>query len=272
MNKVIRFLLKASAFLTFGLLFFIIGYIIFKGLPHIKLSLFEFEYTSENLSLFPAIITTIMLIALTLIIATPLGVFTGFYLVEYASRASKLVEIIRITTETLAGIPSIVYGLFGMLFFVIKLGFQYSLLAGALTTSIMVLPLIIRTTEEALLSVDDSLREASFALGAGKLRTIFKAVLPIAMPGILSGLILSIGRIIGETAALIYTLGTVAKIPNGLFSSGRSLSLHMYLLSTEGLHVDESYATGLVLLIVILIINALSTYMSKKLGKGRYNE
>ena len=272
MSKVTRFAVKLSAFLTFGILFFIIGYILFRGLPHLQLSLFEFKYTSENVSLFPSIITTIMLISLTLIIATPLGVFTGFYLIEYAEKDSKLVEIVRITTETLAGIPSIVYGLFGMLFFVIKLKFQPSLLAGALTVTIMVLPLIIRTTEEALLSVDDSLREASFALGAGKLRTIFKAVLPLAIPGIISGIILSIGRIIGETAALIYTLGTSSKIPNGLFSSGRTLSLHMYLLSTEGFHVDESYATGVVLLIIILIINGLSTFIGNKLGKERYNE
>lgn len=172
-------------------------------------------------------------------------------------------------TETLAGVPSIVYGLFGMLFFVIRLGFQYSLLAGSLTLTIMILPLIIRTTEEALLSVDDSIREASLALGAGKLRTIFKTVLPVAMPGILSGIILSVGRIIGETAALMYTLGTASKIPNSLFSSGRSLSVHMYLLSTEGLHVNQSYATGVVLLLLILFINGLSTYIGNKLGKGR---
>lgn len=272
MSKIIRFAVKASAFLTFAILFFIIGYILFRGIPHLKLSLFQFKYTSENVSLFPAIITTIMLISLTLILATPLGTFTGFYLIEYAKKGSKLVEIVRIATETLAGIPSIVYGLFGMLFFVIKLKFQPSLLAGALTATIMILPLIIRTTEEALLSVDDNLREASYALGAGKLRTIFKVVLPVAIPGILSGVILSVGRIIGETAALIYTLGTASKIPNGLFSSGRTLSLHMYLLSTEGFHVNESYATGVILLIIILLINAFSTYMSNKLGKGRYNE
>lgn len=269
MNKIIRFAVKASATLTFGILFFIIGYILYRGVPHLQLSLFELEYTTQNVSLFPAIITTIMLITITLLIATPLGVFTGFYLIEYANRESLLVQLIRIATDTLAGVPSIVYGLFGMLFFVIKLKFQYSLLAGALTVTIMILPLIIRTTEEALLSVDDSLREASFALGAGKLRTIFKTVLPVAMPGILSGVILSIGRIIGETAALIYTLGTASKIPGGLFSSGRTLSLHMYLLSTEGFHVNESYATGVVLLIIILIINALSTYISNSLGKGK---
>lgn len=269
MSKIIRYTVKLSALITFGALFFIVGYILVRGIPHLSPSLFEFEYTSENVSLFPAIITTLMMVFLTLIIATPLGVFTGFYLVEYANKDNKFVEIIRITTETLSGIPSIVFGLFGMLFFVIKLKFQYSLLAGTLTATIMVLPLIIRTTEEALVSVDDSLREASYGLGAGKLRTIFRIVLPVAMPGILSGIILSIGRIVGETAALMYTLGTAAKIPDGLFSSGRTLALHMYLLSTEGLHVNESYATGVILLIVILIINGLSTYLSNKLRKGR---
>lgn len=269
MSKIIRYTVKLSALITFGALFFIVGYILVRGIPHLSPSLFEFEYTSENVSLFPAIITTLMMVFLTLIIATPLGVFTGFYLVEYANKDNKFVEIIRITTETLSGIPSIVFGLFGMLFFVIKLKFQYSLLAGTLTATIMVLPLIIRTTEEALVSVDDSLREASYGLGAGKLRTIFRIVLPVAMPGILSGIILSIGRIVGETAALMYTLGTAAKIPDGLYSSGRTLALHMYLLSTEGLHVNESYATGVILLIVVLIINGLSTYLSNKLRKGR---
>ncbi|MEW8973155.1 MAG: phosphate ABC transporter permease PstA [Tissierellaceae bacterium] len=271
MNKLIRYMIKLSAALTFGILFFIIGYILMRGIPNLRPSLFQLKYTTDNVSLFPAIITTIMIVIITLIIATPIGVFTGFYLIEYAKKGSKLVEIIRITTETLSGIPSIVFGLFGMLFFVIRLGFQYSLMAGTLTAAIMVLPLIIRSTEEALLSVDDSLREASFGLGAGKLRTIFKVVLPVAIPGILSGIILSIGRIVGETAALMYTLGTAAKIPNGLFSSGRTLSLHMYLLSTEGMHVEESYATGVILLILVLVINSLSTYMSNKLKKGGYD-
>lgn len=269
MSKVIRFAVKFSAFLTFGILFFIIGYILVRGIPNLTPSLFDFKYTSDNVSLFPAMITTLLLVFLTLLVATPIGIFTGFYLVEYANKGNKLVEVVRIATETLSGIPSIVFGLFGMLFFVIRLGFQYSLMAGTLTATIMVLPLIIRSTEEALISVDDALREASFGLGAGKLRTIFKIVLPVAMPGILSGVILSIGRVVGETAALMYTLGTATKIPNGLFSSGRTLSLHMYLLSTEGMHVNESYATGVVLLIIILIINGLSTYLSNKLTKGR---
>lgn len=269
MSKAIRISVKLAAFLTFGILFFIIGYILVRGIPNLTPSLFNFKYTSDNVSMFPAIMTTLLLVFLTLLVATPIGVFTGFYLVEYAKKGNKLVEIVRIATETLSGIPSIVYGLFGMLFFVIRLGFQYSLIAGTLTAAIMVLPLIIRSTEEALISVDDSLREASFGLGAGKLRTIFRIVLPVAMPGILSGVILSVGRVVGETAALMYTLGTASKIPNGLFSSGRTLALHMYLLSTEGMHVNESYATGVILLIIILIINGLSTFLSNKLTKGR---
>ena len=166
--------------------------------------------------------------------------------------------------ETLSGIPSIVYGLFGMLCFVTTLGWNYSLLAGACTLSIMILPLILRTTEEALLSVPDSYREGSFGLGAGKLRTVFKIVLPAAIPGILSGVILAIGRIVGETAALVYTAGTVAGLA-GIKDSGRTLAIHMYVLSNEGLHKNEANATAVVLLIIVLGINALSGLVAKKL-------
>lgn len=270
-SNMMRYVIKLSAFITFGALFFLVGYILYRGIPSLKPSLFEFNYTSENVSMFPSIVNTLVLVFITLIIATPIGVFTAFYLVEYASRGNRFVEIIRITTETLSGIPSIVYGLFGMLFFVYRLQFSYSLIAGTLTAAIMILPLVIRSTEEALIAVDDSLREASFGLGAGKLRTIFRVVLPVAMPGILSGVILSIGRIVGETAALIYTLGTATKITDGIFSSGRTLSVQMYMLSTEGLHVNESFATGVILLVIILIINGISTYLSNRLTKGRTN-
>ena len=269
MSKLTRFAVKFAALLTFAILFFIIGYILIKGISYLKPSMFEFEYKTENVSMFPSIVTTILLVGLTLLIATPVGVFTGFYLVEYAKKGNKLVELIRIATETLSGVPSIVYGLFGMLFFVIRLDFQYSLLAGTLTVSIMVLPLIIRSTEEALLSVGKGLREGSFALGAGKLRTIFRVVFPVAMPGILSGVILAIGRVVGETAALMYTLGTATKITDGLFSSGRTLALHMYILSSEGMHVNEAYATGVILVLIVLLLNGLSTYLGNKLTKGR---
>ncbi len=260
-----------SAFATFSILFIIIGYILIKGVPYIKPSLFALEYTTENVSLFPAIITTLMMTFLALLISCPIGVFTGFYLIEYAKSGNKLVEIIRLTTETLSGIPSIVYGLFGLLFFVTTLGWSFSMAAGAFTLSIMILPLIIRATEEALLAVPNTLREASFGLGAGKLRTIFKIVLPTAMPGISSGIILAIGRIVGETAALIYTAGTVPQIPKNLFSSGRTLAIHMYSLSSEGLYTNQAYATAVILLIVVIGINGLSSLIANKLQKGDLN-
>ncbi len=272
MSKFIRYIIKSFAFITFLILFAIVSYILIKGIPYITPSLFALKYTTENVSLFPAIITTFTITLLSLIIASPIGIFTGFYLVEYAKSGNKFIEIIRITTETLAGIPSIVYGLFGLLFFVTTLGWSFSILAGAFTLAIMILPLIMRATEEALMAVPNGLREASFALGAGKLRTIFKVVLPTAMPGILAGIILSIGRIIGETAALIYTAGTVAQIPKSLFDSGRTLSIHMYALSSEGLFTDQAYATAVILLLVVIGLNYLSSYLSKKLLKGNSNE
>lgn len=203
----------------------------------------------------------------SLLIAVPLGIFAAIYLVEYAKRGNKFVGIIRTTAETLAGIPSIVYGLFGMLFFVTALEWSYSMLAGAFTLSIMILPLIIRTTEEALISVPDSYREGSFGLGAGRLRTVFRIVLPSAVPGILSGVILSIGRIVGETAALIYTAGTVADIPPDLLSSGRTLAVHMYALSNEGLYIDQAYATAVVLIVIVFGINAMSAFIAKRIAR-----
>ncbi|MDO5037106.1 MAG: phosphate ABC transporter permease PstA [Tissierellia bacterium] len=263
-----RFIIHLSAAITVAALAFIVIYIIIRGVPNLSSSLFALEYTTDNVSMFPAIITTLVVVLLTLLIATPLGIFTAFYLVEYAKKGSTVVDIIRVTTETLQGIPSILYGLFGMLFFTVFLGMGYSIISGVLTLSIMVLPLIIRSTEEALIAVDDSLRQGSFALGAGKLRTIIKVVLPVATPGILSGVILAIGRCVGETAALMFTLGTATAMPTGLLSSGRTLALHMYVLSTEGLHVNESFAVGFVLIILTLLINSLSEYVSRRFVEG----
>ena len=253
---------------TFFVLLYLIGYILVKGVPYLTPSLFSWEYTSDNVSMMPAIINTIMMTIGSLVIAAPLGIFTAIYLVEYAKRGNKLVGAVRITAETLAGIPSIVYGLFGLLFFVTTLGWGYSLLAGAFTLSIMILPLIMRTTEEALKSVPDSFREGSFGLGAGRLRTVFKIVLPSAVPGILAGVILAVGRIVGETAALIYTAGTVAEIPPNLMGSGRTLAIHMYALSSEGLYTNQAYATAVVLLGIVLLINAGSAFIARKLTKG----
>lgn len=265
-------LVLLSAVITVFILFFIIIYILAKGIPNLKPELFEFKYTSENVSMMPAIINTFTMVFMTLIIAVPVGVFSAVYLVEYAKRGNRLVKAVRLTTETLQGIPSIVFGLFGYLFFNITFGWCYSMLAGAITLAMMVLPLIMRTTEEALIAVPDSYREGSFGLGAGRLRTVFRVVLPSAIPGILSGVILAIGRIVGETAALIYTSGTVAGIPKTIMSSGRTLSVHMYTLLSEGLYTNEAYATAVVLLVLVLLINGLSNLAAKKLTGGAKGE
>lgn len=268
---ILMLLVMLSAIITCAVLLFLIAYILINGIPHIKPELFALKYTSENGSLFPALINTIIMTALSLIIAVPFGIFSAIFLVEYAKRGNKFINVIRITTETLSGIPSIVYGLFGMLFFVTTLKWGYSLLAGAFTLSIMILPLIMRTTEEALKAVPDSYREGSFGLGAGKLRTVFRIVLPSAVPGILAGVILAVGRIVGETAALIYTAGTVADIPDGVMGSGRTLAVHMYSMSREGLHMDQAYATAVVLLVLVIGINWLSGFIAKKITKGNGN-
>lgn len=264
-------LVCAAALITVFILFFIVFYILIKGIPNLSPDLFAWVYNSQNLSLTPALISTVVMTLVALLIALPLGVGAAIYMVEYAKRGNRLVKAVRITAETLSGIPSIVYGLFGSLFFVSALHWGYSLMAGALTVAIMILPLIMRTTEEALLSVPDSFREGSFGLGAGRLRTVFKIVLPSAVPGILSGVILAIGRVVGESAALMYTAGSVAQLPGqaggGLFDSVRTLSVHMYVLSNEGLHVDKTYATAVVLLIIVVLINAFSSFIAKRITK-----
>ena len=251
---------------------FVIAFVLIRGVPYIEPKLFSLKYTSENVSMFPAIINTLIMVLLSLIVAVPLGIMTAIYLAEYADKENKIVKVVRVTADTLSAIPSIVYGLFGMLFFVIYLKWNISLLAGAMTTAIMILPLIMRSTEEALIAIPQSLRDASFGLGAGKVRTIVRIVLPTAMPGILAGVILGIGRIVGETAALLFTSGTVAEVPKkivGPASGGRTLALHMYALSSEGMNVNQAYATGVILLILILLINGLSTLMANKLGRNK---
>ena len=261
-------LVMFGAVLTFLVLIFLIVYILVHGVPYLKPSLFSLHYTSENASLMPALINTVIMTGLSLLIAVPLGIFAAIFLVEYAKRGNKFMGVIRLTTETLSGIPSIVYGLFGMLFVVNTLGWGFSLLAGAFTLSIMILPLIMRQTEESLKSVPDSYREGSFGLGAGKLRTVFRIVLPSAVPGILAGVILAIGRIVGETAALMYTAGTVAKVPSSVMGSGRTLAVHMYNLASEGLYMDQAYATAVVLLVLVVGINTLSGVIAKRLTKA----
>ncbi|SHI38062.1 phosphate ABC transporter permease PstA [Thermoclostridium caenicola] len=262
-----RLLVYAGASFSMTVLLFIMGYILVRGIPHLSPALFAWEYNSENVSLTPALINTLYMTVLSLAFAVPLGVGAAIYLSEYAKRSSRLVKVVRLTAETLSGIPSIIYGLFGALFFVVTLRMNLSLMAGALTLSIMILPLIMRTTEEALLAVPDAYREGSFGLGAGRLRTTLKIVLPSAAPGILAGVILGIGRIVGETAALIYTAGTVPEAAENLLDSARTLSVHMYSLASEGLHIEEAYATAVVLLATVAGINALSAWTAGRLGR-----
>ncbi|WP_237036912.1 phosphate ABC transporter permease PstA [Mediannikoviicoccus vaginalis] len=271
-SKILKFFVYFFSILTLLSLVFVIAFVLIRGVPYIEPKLFSLKYTSENVSMFPAIINTLIMVLLSLIVAVPLGIMTAIYLAEYADKENKIVKVVRVTADTLSAIPSIVYGLFGMLFFVIYLKWNISLLAGAMTTAIMILPLIMRSTEEALIAIPQSLRDASFGLGAGKVRTIVRIVLPTAMPGILAGVILGIGRIVGETAALLFTSGTVAEVPKkivGPASGGRTLALHMYALSSEGMNVNQAYATGVILLILILLINGLSTLMANKLGRNK---
>ena len=237
-------LVMLSALATFVVLLFLIAYILIKGVPNLKPSLFSWTYTTENASMLPSIVNTLIMTVLSLLIAVPLGIFSAIYLTEYAKKGNKLVAVVRLTTETLSGIPSIVYGLFGSLFFVTYLKWSYSLAAGALTLAIMILPLVMRTTEEALKSVPDMYREGSFGLGAGKLRTVFCVVLPSAIPGILSGVI---------------TAGSIPQIPSSIMGSGATLAVHMYNLSKEGLYTDQAYAVAVVLLLLVLLINWVSS-------------
>lgn len=267
-SRILKALVFLSAGITFTILLLLIGYILIQGVPHLTATMFSLEFTTDNQSVIPALINTVIMTIVSLLVAVPIGIFSAIFLVEYSGKGNRFVDLVRMTTETLQGIPSIIYGLFGMLFLVYRLKLDYSILSGALTLAIMILPLIMRTTEEALKSVPDLYREGSFGLGAGKLRTVFRIVLPSAAPGILAGIILAIGRIVGETAALIYTAGTKAKVPSSLLGSGRTLAIHMYLLSTEALYLPQAYATAVVLLVLVIGINAFSNFVANRLTKG----
>ena len=265
-------LVGIAVVLTVASFGYLIVYILVQGVPNLSPDLFAWEYTSDNVSMLPSTINTLFMTVLALLIAVPIGVGSAIYMVEYAKKGNRFVAVVRVTAETLTGIPSIVYGLFGMLFFVTALGWRLSLLSGAATVAIMVLPVIMRTTEEALMSVPDNYRQGSLGLGAGKLRTVFRVVLPSAIPGILSGIILATGRIVGETAALIYTAGSIAKVPNSIFDSTRTLSVHMYNLSKEGMHTEQAYATAVVLLVMVIGINLLSDWLANRLVKSNCGE
>ena len=244
----------------------LVFYIVTNGARFLTRDLIFGSYSAANPSMGFAIITTIILVFCALSISAPLGVATAIYLVEYTNQGSRTVAFIRLATETLAGIPSIIYGLFGAILFNNILGFGYSIISGFLTLSIMILPVIIRTAEEALKSVPDSFREGSFALGAGKLRTLFRIILPAAAPGILASLTLSIGRIVGETAVLLFTLGSNARMPNSIFDSSRSLAIHMYINTRDGGMAGRqtAFAVGTVLIALVLLLNLVTTMLMKK--------
>ena len=264
-SLILRILVILCTVISIAVLAWLLIFILYKGIPNFNLGLFEWKYTSKNNSMMPAIINTITITVCALLVSIPLGVGSAIYLTESSKRGSRLVKVIRMTTETLSGIPSIVYGLFGFLMFNETLGLGYSLLSGILTVALMVQPTIMRTSEEAILSVPDLYREGSFGLGAGRLRTVFRIVLPSAMPGIAAGIVLATGRIVGETAALIFTSGTSSNMA-GLMDSGRTLAVHMYTLWNEGLDMEPAYATGVVLLVLVVLINAASNALAKRLS------
>ncbi|MEF2823717.1 MAG: phosphate ABC transporter permease PstA [Peptococcaceae bacterium] len=262
-------LVHAGALFSVATLAFIVVYILINGIPNLTPELFSLHYDSENVSMLPALINTLFMAVIALVLALPIGIGAAIYLVEYAKKGSRFVGLVRLTAETLTGIPSIIYGLFGSIFFVKFCNMGLSLLSGSLTLAIMVLPVILRTTEEALKMVPDSYREGSFGLGAGKLRTISQVVLPSAIPGIVSGVILSIGRIVGESAALIFTAGTIAEVASSVFASSRTLAVHMYVLSGEGLYMNQTFATAVVLLLLAIILNFAAEFVAKLLRKDQ---
>ncbi|HIF9274829.1 TPA: phosphate ABC transporter permease PstA [Photobacterium damselae] len=264
-----------SASITVGFLLWVVWYILSNGLFHVNWSFITSDYTTlgEESGIWPMIVSTIYMVIASIAVAAPLGIMTAIYLTEYAKVGSRLVKVIRFCTESLAGIPSIIYGLFGMTFFVVVLGFGYSILAGALTLSILILPVIIRTTEEALMAVPQTYREGSYGLGASKIYTIWRLILPSAMPGIVTSIILSVGRVIGESAPVFLTAGMVARIPESAFDSGRTLTVHLYKLTQELYTVHEwnqAYATATILIVVVLIINLITKLIARRFNTATY--
>lgn len=263
----IKVLIWLSSFITVGILVWILGYVIMNGIGEISWEFLITEPKGEEGGILPMIINTVYIVLLSIAISTPIGVCAAIYLVEYA-KPGKVVRFIRFATESLAGIPSIIYGLFGLIFLVTALQLSWSLLAGAITLSIMILPTIVRTTEEALKSVPNSYREGSLALGTSKLRTIVKVILPSAIPGILTAVILSVGRVVGETAAVYLTAGMTPYIAKSVMDSGRTLTVHLYLLANEGISFSKAYATATVLIIIIAIINFAANRLAAKFNRN----
>lgn len=269
---IFRYAVKIATLLTVLAVCLIIGYILIMGIPQIKPEMFELEYNSDNVSFMPALFNTLIVIVMAVSCSSIFGIGAAIFLNEYTNKQNFFVRIVALATETLSGIPSIVYGLFGLLFFVYYLQWGLSLLAGVCTMAIMTFPIIMRASQEALAAVPDLYREGSFGLGAGRFRTVFKIVLPAAIPGILGGIFLAIGRTVGESAALIYTAGSIAAVPETVFSSTRTLAVHMYLLASEGLHIDATYATAVLLLVFVLLINFATSAVANRISKGNMSD
>jgi len=263
-------LLWAGTLAVLGILAFIVVFILVRGVPALSWAFLTQSPTEMGRAggILPAIIGTAVLSLLAVAIATPLGVGTAIYLAEYTA-AGPLTRFIRLGAESLAGIPSIIFGLFGFIFFVINLGLGWSILSGALTLAIMILPTVILTAEAAIRAVPDAYRELSFALGATRWQTVTRAVLPSALPGIFTGVMLGLGRSIGETAAVIFTAGTALRLPASAFSSVRTMAVHFYLLAREGISMKNAYGTAAILLLSILAINVLSYWAMRRLGAFR---
>jgi phosphate transport system permease protein len=250
---------------TIGVLLFIIAYILAHGLPHLTWGFLTQspEYMGRKGGVFPMIVGTLMVAGLAVLIAAPIGVATAIYLTEY-TREGKRTAVIRFGADCLAGIPSIIFGLFGFVFFAITLGLGLSVLSGALTLTLMVLPTIVRTSEEALRAVPSAYREVSYGLGSTRWQMVTNVVLRSALPGICTGVVLSLGRSIGETAAVMLTAGSALRLPHSLFDSSRTLALHFYILSREGISMPNAYATASVLIIAILGLNLLAYWLMRR--------
>ncbi|MGF1702974.1 phosphate ABC transporter permease PstA [Photobacterium makurazakiensis] len=274
-DKISLVLIWSAAAVTVGFLLWVVWYILSNGLSHVDWTFITSDYTTigQESGIWPMIVTTLYMVAASVGVAAPLGIMTAIYLTEYAAVGSRLVKVVRFCTESLAGIPSIIYGLFGMTFFVVVMGFGYSILSGALTLSILILPVIIRTTEEALMAVPQTYREGSYGLGASKIYTIWRLILPSAMPGIVTSIILSVGRVIGESAPVFMTAGMVARIPESMLDSGRTLTVHLYKLTQELYTIHEwnqAYATATVLIVIVLCINLLTKIIASRFNTATY--
>lgn len=271
-DKTLRCLLYLCAFLTCALLVFMIGYIFYRGLPHVTWNLISTKpsYLSDNIGILPDILNTLYIVIATLVIVLPLGVGAAIYLTEYA-RNRKLVTVIEFATETLTGIPSIIFGLVGMLFFIQMMGLKTGVLAGGLTLVVMILPTIVRTTQESLKTVPDSYREGALAMGAGKWHMVRTVVLPNAVDGIVTGCILAVGRIVGESAALLYTAGFGLVLNNfvtALESSSATLTVALYVYASERGETDIAFAIATILMLLTLVINLSANLVGRKLKKN----